>query len=96
MRSDLSRGQLAAQLVHAIGESVSDTVPEGTYAIVLAVPNIKGLLEIRRALEDADISHKLICEPDSPFNGAPTCIGISPTTDRKRIRKVLGRLPLLK
>ena len=96
VRADLPRGFQAGQIVHAVGESVSTPHPDGTYAIVLAVPDIKSLLDIRTALEDAEISHKLICEPDAPWNGAPTCIGLAPTSDRKRVRKVLGRLPLLK
>ena len=87
---------MASQIVHASGESVSGPIPEGTYAVVLAVPDIRGLLDVRDALEAAGIPHKLICEPDAPYNGAPTCIGLAPTTDRRKIRKVLGRLPLLK
>jgi len=96
VRDDLPRGFLASQIVHASGESVTEPPPEGTYAVVLAVPDIKGLLKIRQDLMDAGIPHKLICEPDSPYNGAPTAIGLTPSRDRRKIRKVLGRLPLLK
>lgn len=96
MRADLPRGFQAGQIVHATGESLAETHPEGTYAIVLAVPDIRGLLDVRHALEAAGIPHKLICEPDSPWNGAPTAIGVQPTRDRRAVRKVLGRLPLLK
>lgn len=96
VRADLPRGFLTSQVVHAVGESVTETVPEGTYAVVLAVPSIKELLEVRRDLEAAGISHKLIVEPDNPWNGCPTAIGLVPTRDRRKIRKILGRLPLLK
>jgi len=96
VRSDLPQGFLASQVVHAAGESSPGNLPEGTHAIVLAVPDIRRLLETRRALEDAGIPHKLICEPDPPHNGAPTAIGITPTRDRRAIRRVLGRLPLLR
>lgn len=94
VRADLPTGHQLAQLAHAIGESLSERHPEGTYAIVLAAPDIPGLLRVRDALERAGIPHKLICEPD--FNNAPTAIGLTPTRDRRSVRKVLGRLPLLK
>lgn len=96
MRDDLPRGFLASQIVHAAGETSPGGLPEGTYAVVLAVTGIKELLDVRNALEDAGIPYKLICEPDAPFNGAPTAIGLMPTRDRRKVRKVLGRLPLLK
>jgi len=85
-----------AQTVHAVGESLSVPHPDGTYAIVLAVPDIRGLLDVRDALVVAGIPHKLICEPDAPFNGAPMAVGLAPSRDRRAIRRVLGRLPLLK
>ena len=96
VRSDLSRGFLASQICHAAGETSPGGLPEGTYAVVLAVPDIRGLLDVRAALADAEIPYKLICEPDSPHNGAPTALGLVPTTDRRAVRRVLGRLPLLK
>ena len=96
VRADLPKGTQLAQTVHAVGESLSERHPEGTYAIVLAAPDIPGLLCVRDALEAAGLPYKLICEPDAPFNGAPTAIGLAPSRDRRRIRKVLGRLPLLK
>jgi peptidyl-tRNA hydrolase len=96
VRSDLPHGFMAGQIVHAAGESSPGNLPEGTFAIVLAVPDIKGLVALKRDLDEAGIPHKLICEPDLPYNGAPTCIGIVPTQDRRVVRRVLGRLPLLK
>jgi peptidyl-tRNA hydrolase len=87
---------MAGQITHAAGESSTGNLPEGTFAVVLAVPDIKSLLQVKRDLDEAEIPHKLICEPDLPYNGAPTCVGLVPTTDRRRVRRVLGRLPLLK
>jgi len=83
-------------VVHAAGETSHGNLPEGTFAVVLAVPGIKELLDVRRRLEDAGIPHRLIVEPDAPHNGAPTAIGVAPTQDRRKVRKVLGRLPLFK
>ena len=51
---------------------------------------------MRDALERSRLPYRLICEPDAPHNGAPTAIGLQPTRDRRAIRRVLGRLPLLK
>lgn len=96
VRADLPLGFLASQVVHASGETSPGNLAEGTYAVVLAVPGIKELLNVRRDLEDYGIPHKLIVEPDAPHNGAPTAIGLTPTKDRRKVRKVLGRLPLLK
>lgn len=96
MRADLPLGTIAAQLVHAAGESSEGNLPAGTFAIVLAVPDIKGLVAVKRDLDEAGISHKLICEPDLPHNGAPMAIGLTPTQDRRSIRRILGRLPLIK
>jgi peptidyl-tRNA hydrolase len=96
VRSDLTRGFLASQITHAAGETSPGNLPEGTYAIVLAVPDIRGLLDVRDALAASGIPYKLICEPDAPYNGAPTAIGLVPTQDRRKVRKVLGRLPLLR
>lgn len=96
VRSDLPRGFLASQVTHAAGESSPGNLPEGTYAVVLAVPDIRGLLDVRDALEGSGVPYKLIVEPDAPYNGAPTAIGVVPTQDRRKVRKVLGRLPLLR
>lgn len=87
---------MAGQIVHASGESVVGSVPPGTHAVVLAVPDVKSLLQVRLDLEEAEIPHTLICEPDPPWNGSPTAIGLRPTSDRRAVRRVLGRLPLLK
>lgn len=103
VRADLTKGQQLAQAVHAAGESVRDPVPTGTHAVVLSVPNEEWLLAIAERLHHAQIPHKLIIEPDLPTDensplegGQGTAIGICPSYDRKKIAKILGRLPLLR
>lgn len=78
-------------------------IPEGTHAVVLSVPNEEWLLGIAERLHRAGIDYKLIIEPDLPTdenspldNGQGTAIGICPSYDRKKISKILGRLPLLR
>lgn len=82
---------------------MSGPVPSGTHAVVLSVPNEEWLLAIAERLHYAQIPHKLIIEPDLPTDenspladGQGTAIGITPSYDRKKIAKVLGRLPLLR
>lgn len=105
VRADLTVGQQAAQIVHAAGESAANRdVPEGTHAIVLHVRDEEHLLDIAEKLWWEDIKDfKLIIEPDLPLyedrplqDGQGTAIGIPPTTDRKKLASVLGRLPLLR
>jgi peptidyl-tRNA hydrolase len=104
VRSDLTVGQQAAQLVHAAGESAANRdVPDGTHAIVLHVKDERHLLHIAEQLHWAELDYKLIIEPDLPLledrpleDGQGTAIGIPPTQDRKKIASVLGRLPLLR
>jgi len=88
-------GVIAAQLVHAAGESSNGNLPEGTIAIVLAVPNIAKLLALEKRLIDANISHKAIREPDAPWNGEIMAIGVQPM-ERNKIKKYFSNLPLLK
>jgi len=102
IRRDLPLGLQAAQIVHASGESADGPVPEGTHAVVLAVEDEEHLLHIAEQLHYAQLSYKLIVEPDLPLHpdrpledGQGTAIGLRPTRDRKPIARVLGRLPLL-
>lgn len=95
VRSDLSLGTICAQLVHAVGESCQGPVPSGTYAVVLAVKNEDELLRVHAGLEKAGIRCVLIREPDAPFLNQAMAVGVTPC-ERLKVKKVLGRLPLLK
>ena len=89
-------GTICAQLVHAAGESSPGNLPEGTHAVVLAVPNEQTLLAIEEKLKHAQIKYNAIREPDPPYLGQLMAIGLEPTTDRTRMRKLLSTLPLLR
>jgi len=95
VRSDLPFGFLAAQVVHAAGESSCGNLPPNTNAVVLAVPDESALTQLAERLYHAGIPHIAIREPDPPWCGAMTAIGLKPIADRRMIKKVLGRLPLL-
>lgn len=87
---------MAAQLVHAAGESSPGNLPDATHAIVLSAKDEQELLLIEKQLLAAQIPHKAIREPDDPWKNALMAIGIVPTTDRKPIRSILSRNPLVR
>jgi hypothetical protein len=81
--------------VHAAGESSPGNLPEGTNAVVLSVAGEVELLDLAWRLTAAGVAHKLICEPDRPWCGQATGIGIVPVADRSALRPLLSSLPLL-
>ena len=91
----MSRGILAAMLVHAAGESSPGDLPENTHAIVLAVADERALLCEESRLSAAGIAFKAIREPDAPYGGALMAIGLRPAR-KGVIRKHVSELPLLK
>ena len=66
----------------------------GTNAVVLDARSEAGLAEIERKFVLAGIAHVAIREPDAPYNGALTAIGLVPLEDRALVRKLLSSLPL--
>lgn len=86
---------VAAQLVHAAGET-GPTIP-GTHAVVLGVENEEELYFLQKQLEETDIPHHTICEPDEPYFGSLMAIGLYPI-ERNRIspagRSILRKLSL--
>jgi len=95
VRVDLPIGVLAAQLIHAAGESAEGVEP-GTHAIALRVANERELEHVEARLQRLDVPHAAIREPDSPWHGALMAIGIYPTADARAERKVTRSLKLLK
>jgi peptidyl-tRNA hydrolase len=94
IRKDLPLGVLAAQLVHAAGESAG-VVPANTHAVVLSVPNEASLLQLEQALISQKILHSAIRERDPPWNGALMAIGLPPQP-KTNIKRLLQKLPLLR
>ena len=87
-------GFLAAQVVHAAGESSPGNLPPHTNAIVLAVADEEELLAVALQLVREGIAHVAVREPDPPYHGALTAIGLAPVADRKAVKRVLSRLRL--
>lgn len=95
VRADLPIGFMAAQIVHATGESVTGRVHPNTNAVVLVARDEAALSLLERQVTDAQIAHVAVREPDAPWNGALTAIGFEPIADRKLLRPFLGKFPLL-
>jgi len=96
IRKDLPLGVLAAQLIHAAGESSPGNLPDNTHAVALAAKSEEHLLFLEAKLRRLSIPHKAIREPDAPWNGALMAIGIEPVADRNQVKKVTSSLPLLR
>lgn len=94
-RADLPHGTQAAQLIHAAGESSPGNLSTGTYAFALTVKDEGELRALALKLFFSGIPHKMILEPDAPWNGQLMAIGVCPGP-RKKLRKFFSNLPLLK
>lgn len=95
VRKDLSRGVQAAQLVHAAGESSPGNLAEGTYAVVLEVPDEAALRAVKARLSLTQVALVAVYEPDPPFNGQLMALGLVPVR-KEAVRRFLSSLPLLK
>jgi hypothetical protein len=96
VRADLPRGVLAAQLIHAAGESSPGDLPTHTFAVALAARDEPHLELLERKLLKHQIPHRAIREPDAPWNHALMAIGIVPVSDRAVVKLVTSSLALLK
>jgi len=62
------------------------------YAVVLAAADEARLEWAASQLDRANIPHVVIREPDPPYCGAATAIGVLPVEDRRRVRRALRGL----
>ena len=93
MRADLPRGIQAAQIVHAAGESSPGNLPEGTYAVVLTVPDEDALMAVAARLIRVRVHFTPIFEPDR--GGELMALGLAPRR-KEELKRHLSQLPLLK
>jgi hypothetical protein len=87
---------VAAQLVHAAGESSPGGLAVGTRAVVLAVDNESELEELRARSVELGVGHRAVYEPDVPWNGQLMALGLVPVRDRAEVRAVTHGLCLLR
>lgn len=91
VRADLSPGVRAANLIHAAGESSSGQLPQNTRAVALEARDEEHLLVLEDQLREAEVPHQAIREEGQLF-----AIGIRPTEELFRVRKVTSSLPLIR
>lgn len=89
---------LAAQVVHAAGESSPGGLCSGTHAVVLAARDERSLRELAACLRAASVKFALIEESDAPYAGAVMAIGLEPVdlAGKEALRRHLSSLPLLR
>jgi hypothetical protein len=78
VRADLPDGFREAQVGHAIGESLLGPHEPGTYVVVLAARDEAHLALEADRLEAAGVALTRVCEPDAPWCGALTALGLRP------------------
>lgn len=89
-------GVLAAQAIHAAGESIRTApVPSSTYAVALVADTSADLEQLSEVLKANGIHHVLIREPDPPYNGAATALGVEPM-ERDLVRPFMSHLKVLR
>ena len=86
---------MAAQIVHAAGESAPQRLPPGTYAVVLAVDDAPALEALSARLTAQSVRHTVIRESDAPYSGQATAIGVEPAL-RSVLRRYFSSLPLFR
>jgi hypothetical protein len=88
-------GAQLAQATHAAGESsrLAPDLPDNTHAVVLHASGEPELLALEQTLCGLGIPHRAIREPDAPYLGAITAIGVQPM-GRAVLRPLLSQLPL--
>lgn len=100
----LSRGKLAAQVAHAALDSYKAAdrktrdawEQEGAKKVVVEVPDLKALGDIKKKAAQAGLPLALIRDAGRTEipPGTVTCLGIGPEEDKK-IDKVTGKLKVL-
>jgi len=89
IRDDLPIGIRLAYVTHGAGESVSERVPSGTRAVVLAARDEEHIRGIRIALESSGVPHTAIVEGGEMYS-----IGIRPMVCEGEARKITSSLAL--
>ncbi len=86
---------LAAQIIHAAGESSPGNLAAGTFAIALGVPGQAALVVEAERLERRGVKLVRIYEPDAPHDGALMALGLVPAR-KEELRRHVSSLPKLR
>jgi hypothetical protein len=90
-------GVTACQAAHAAGESVrANSLPSDTTSVCALVAETSDELEALSArLREAGVHHVLVKEPDPPYRGAATAVGIEPQ-ERHKVRDFVSHFKLFR
>jgi len=89
-------GVLACQAIHAATECLRRLpVSNETHVGVLVAEKSEDLEKLSEVLTMRGIHHVLIREPDPPYNGAATAVGVEPQ-DRRAIRHLFEHFKALR
>lgn len=90
-------GHQLAQVAHAAAESAKlGDLPEGTCVVVLQAFNDPDMIELKYQLGAAGIEFVVIQEPDEPYCGEMTAIGVKPQPRTKKLKKLFQQFKLAK
>ena len=98
LRGDLSLGAALAQCTHAAGESsrLAPELPDNTHAVVLRAEDEQALLRLDAELTARGIVHVCVREPDEPYCGQMTAIGVKPCLRESTLKRIMRGFPLFK
>lgn len=89
-------GVLACQAAHAAAESIrSLPVSDQTVVCALVAEESAQLEALAARLAEAGIEHAIIREPDPPYSGAATAVGIAPM-DRAQVREFVAHFKVFR
>lgn len=90
-------GVLACQAAHAAGESIRMApVSDQTRVVALVAEKSEDLERLHEQLSAAGIHHVIVHEPDEPYFGAATAVGIEPMVDREAVRPFVAAFKVLR
>ncbi len=90
-------GALACQTAHAVSEAIRCLpVNQEARAVALVAETSSALELLHLELRKAGVHHAIVREPDPPYSGAATAIGIEPLVDRDAVRPLLAKFALLR
>lgn len=90
-------GVLACQVAHAAGESIRVApISDQTHVVALVAEKADELEALHEELTKAGIHHVIVREPDPPYFGSATVVGIEPTVDREAVRPFVKAFKVLR
>lgn len=66
------------------------------HVVMLVAKDSNSLEELAERLTAAGIPRVVIREPDEPYNGVATAVGVSPTTNRASVQEHLASFKVLR